>query len=332
MKDFLKGFAVITAALLIFPALPYFAGKFFKAEDQAVEAAAEINMPKETGLPLITEVKIYDAVSEREITVTAEEYVASALAAQLSPTAEPELLKAQAVVMYTYILKRRLDEEKSPTPELYGCDISTDSSKYPRLALNADESFDLEPFRNAAKAVVGEYCAYDGEPITAAYCFSAGTTTESAETVLGVDIPYLKSVPTGEPDGYISTVTYTSDEVFARLTTADGGYVLLGDPGGWIGLKETAESGYVKSLYLDSRFIVSGSEFARLMNLPSARFTFRYSPATDRFTFSVSGSGSLAGLSLRGGNALAQEGLNYREILSRFFPGTEIMQAEEGKG
>ena len=262
------------------------------------------------------------------LTVTVEEYIAAALASQLSSEAEPELLKAQGVLMYTYLMKRRLEEAKNPTPELCGCDISTDSSKYPRLALGGEPSYDLEPYRDAAREVVGVYCAYGGEPISVAYCYSAGSRTESAATVLGVDVPYLTSVPTEEPDSYITTVTYTSDEVFARLTTTPDGYVLLGGAEGWIKEKETTSGGYVRSVYLDSRFVVSGTELARLLNLPSARFTYRYSAATDRFVFTVSGSGSLVGLSQRGGNALAAQGYNYKEILLHFFPGIEIVEAK----
>ena len=324
MKDYFKGLAMVTAALILFPAVPYIAGAILPHDEPAIAASADIQLPRNEGYDLITEVYLYDVVAERILTVKTEEYLASALAAQLSPDAEPELLKAQAVLMYTYLLRRRIEETLNPSPELYGCDMSTDTNKYPRLTLGDDLSFDLEPFRKAALEVMGEYCSYGGEPISVAYCSSAGMSTESSETVLGVDVPYLRSASTGEADGYITTVTYTADEVFARLTTTDDGYILLGDADGWITPNETTESGYVKSVYLDSRFVVSGLEIARLLNLPSARFTYRYSPATDRFTFTVSGSGSLVGLSQRGGNALAAEGYNYREILLHFFTDIEL--------
>ena len=308
MKDFFRGLAMITATLLIFPAVSYLIGVFAPPEPEAVEASAEAVFEAPETAEFISEVRVYDTVKQRAITLTAEEYLAAALAAQLSPEAEPELLKAQAVLMYTYILKRRLDETEAPTAELFGCDISV--------------------YRDAANAVLGEYCAYLDEPISVAYCYSAGTATESAETVLGIDVPYLQSVPSAEPDAYYTTVSYTSDEVFARLTTTDSGYVLLGGAEGWITPKETAPSGYVKSVYLDSRFVVSGAEIASLLNLPSARFTYRYSSATDRFTFTVSGSGSLVGLSQRGGNALAKQGFNYKEILLKYFSDIEIKSSK----
>ncbi len=325
MKDFFRGIALITAALLLFPAVPYIVGAISEPRE-AVDAVSEaVVIPEEPAYEAVTEVNVYDTVSERVLTLTAEEYIASALAALLSPEAEPELLKAQAVLIYTYILRRRIEELESPTAELRGCDVSTDPSKYPRLVLGDGLSYDLEPFRDAAKAAAGTYCAYGGEPISVAYCYSAGTATESAETVLGVDLPYLKSVPSGEPDAYITTVTYTSEEVFARLTTSPDGYILLGGASGWITDKDTTPDGYVKSVYLDSRFIVSGTELARLLNLPSARFTYRYSEAADRFTFTVSGSGSLAGMSQRGANCLAKEGYNFKEILLHYFTGIEIV-------
>ena len=323
MKDFFKGLMLITLSLLLFPAIPYAVGMFYH-EDEVIEVSSEIAAAKQNE-DYIAEVYVYDTVAEKEIVLTTEEYIAAALAPMYSPNADQELLKAQAVLMYTYILRRRKDEALSPTPDLHGCDISTDGSQYPRLMLGKDMTFDYENFRAAARAVKGVYCSYGGEPISVAYCYSAGLSTESAETVLGEDIPYLQAHQTSEPDAYFTTVTYPSDEVFARLTTSDAGYVLLGSPSGWITEKETAPSGYVKSVYLDSRFIVSGSEIARLLNLPSARFTFRYSESTDRFVFTVSGSGSLVGMSQRGAGVLAAQGYSYQEILKYYFDGIEIV-------
>lgn len=328
MKNFFRGMAILTLALLIFPAVPWMIGAVSVGE--AVPAAAEVGgvAKEDEGIKYLSEVEIYDIVTERVITLTGEEYVAAALAAQLSPGCPEELLKAQAVLMYTYILRRHLDEAENPTPELYGCDVSTDSNKYPRLIMEGSETVDFEVYREIARETAGEYCSYEGEPIIPAYCRAAGSSTESAMTVLGLDIPYLKSTPTEEPDAYNTTVTYTSDEVFARLTTSKEGYVLLGSPKSWITLKDTQPNGYVNTVYLDSKFEISGSELSKLLNLPSARFTFRYSEASDRFTFTVSGSGSLVGMSQRGAAVLAGEGLGYKEILLHFFHGIRIESSE----
>ena len=325
MKDFFKGLAILTAALLLFPAVPYFLSRVSSGDD-AVEASAGMVVAKDDSPAELCgeEMYLYDTVTGRTVTLTVEEYVASAVAAQLAPSCDRELLKAQAVLMYTYLLKRRADELKNPTAELYGCDISTDTSKYPRLILGNDESVDLSVYREIAHEVAGEYISYGGEPISVAYCYSAGTSTESALTVLGIDIPYLQSVDSAEPDAYHTTVTYTSEEVFARLTTSSDGYVLLGGADGWITMKNVEANGYVREVYLDGRFIVSGIEIARLLNLPSARFTFRYSEATDRFTFTVSGSGSLAGMSQRGAAVLASQGYNYKEILLHYFSDIDL--------
>lgn len=327
MKNFFKGLTVFTLSLLIFPAVPWLIGSV--STEEAVPAVADIEIKKEPAEPdipefKIDEVNVYDPVTEREITLTAREYVASALAAQLSQDNPRELLKAQAVLMYTYILKRRADEIKSPTPDLHGCDVSTDYKKYPRLILGEKETVDISAYREIADEVAGEYLSYGGEPITVAYCRAAGLSTESALTVLGEDVPYLKAVDSFETDEYITTVSYTSDEVFARLTTTSDGYVLLGDPDGWIGISEAEPDGYVRKATLDGRFILSGSELASLLNLPSAKFTFRYSGASDRFTFTVSGCGSLVGMSQRGAAAMAAEGMDYREILGHFFVGTGL--------
>lgn len=330
MKNFFKGLIALTLALIIFPAVPWFIG-ISSPDSETVEAAAEANVPKEPEKTLysLTEVSVYDTVRGREKIININDYVAGTVAAQLAGDCPRELLKAQSVVMYTYILRRHLDEIENATPGLMGCDVSDDTNKYPRVLSDGTDGVDLDIYKEVAKEVEGEYISYGGEPITVAYCRSAGSCTESALTVLGVDVPYLQSVPSEEPDNYHTTVIYSSDEVFARISTANDAYILLGNPEDWIKISKAESNGYVSEVTLDSTYKVLGIEFAKMLNLPSARFTFRYSQASDRFTFTVSGSGSLVGLSQRGAAVMAGEGYNYREIIAHYFKDVKIEGAEQ---
>ncbi len=322
MRDFFKGVAVITAALVFIP-LFHFLAQVLSPKPQTVPTVSE-TLDENTAYPLIREVEIYDTVRRKTFTLPIEDFLLSALMAQLAETAPKEAIKAQATLMYTYILSQRLDRLSAPTPELMGADISTDSSKYPTLILEKEAP---DTIKTAVSEVLGDYIAYNGEPIQAAYCVSSGGYTESALTVLGEDIPYLQSVKCDFDADYITEVLYTSDELFARITTNCQGVTLYGEPNEWITGLSSSSGGYVAEVALCNEHNIKGTLFASALNLPSANFTYKYSPEFDRFTFTVRGCGHLVGLSLNGACEMAKQNKTCEEILKHFFTGIEIIQS-----
>ncbi|MBQ8623127.1 MAG: SpoIID/LytB domain-containing protein [Oscillospiraceae bacterium] len=322
MREFFKGLVFITCALIIFPALPFLSEAYF-TKSEAVPAITE---PQES-VPIyefIETVKVYDIVKQATFTMPIEDYLAATLMSSLSHESPKEALKAQATLMYTYILTRRLSELSSPTPELMGADISTDSSKYPSLTLNTEVP---QAYKTAISEVLGKYIAYNNEPIQAAFCVSSGGVTESALTVLGVDLPYLQSVKCEFDDDCITELVYTSDELFARIATGCEGVTLYGDAAAWLDITSSLPSGYVENVMLCGENHVTGSQLASVLNLPSANFTFSYSPSFDRFTFTVKGCGHLVGLSLNGACKMAYNNKTCEEILKHFFTGVEIVDS-----
>ncbi len=335
MKNFAKGLIVVALSLILVPLVPAVVSSFFD-DEVAVNAPAQLDKPQATeAYGLIESVSVYDTVSQTVKTYAIEDYLVQAVLGTLSANAEPELVKAQAVLMYTYILGRRLEETESPTPELNGCDISTDTNKYlpivsreDFIASNGDEALTLwENVSEEVNEVIGEYIAFDGYPIVPAYCFSCGGRTESALDVLGEDVEYLQSVESEYDSDYISEAAYSKMELFARITTKSEGITLLGEPSEWIVPVEVTPSGYVKTVLLDLKYTVSGAELAGWLNLPSARFKVSYSEEFERFTFEVSGSGHLVGLSQYGANEMARRGSSYDKILKYFFTGVTIEES-----
>ncbi|MCD7889466.1 MAG: SpoIID/LytB domain-containing protein [Oscillospiraceae bacterium] len=316
----------MTIALVAFPIITVLISEgsayFFQADEETVEAFADSST---SAYPFIEEVYVYDITTEAVTILSIEDYLTYSVLGTLQMDAEPELIKAQAVLMYTYILGRRTEEESNPTEELGGCDISTDINKYVRLAYDSDY---IEKVQSAVGEVKGEYITHNGSIIVPAYCVSNGGISESALTVLGEDVPYLQSVVSNYDSEYITEISYTSDEIFARITTQDESITLLGNPSDWIVITVTTDTGYVTEITLDKDIIVTGKQLASWLNLPSARFTVSYSEEFDRFTFSVSGSGHLVGLSQYGGNKMAEEGYSYSDIISFYFTGVEIVCSE----
>ncbi|MCD7732567.1 MAG: SpoIID/LytB domain-containing protein [Oscillospiraceae bacterium] len=323
MKNVLRGLIFVTIALVAFPIITVLISEgsayFFQADEETVEAFADSST---SAYPLIEEVYVYDITTETVTTLSIEDYLTYSVLGTLQMDAEPELIKAQAVLMYTYILGRRIEEESNPTEELRGCDISTDINKYVRLVCESDY---IEKVRRAVGDVAGEYITYNGSIIAPAYCVSNGGVSESALTVLCEDVPYLQSVVSNYDSDYITEISYTSDEIFARITTQDESITLLGNPSDWIVITVTTDTGYATEITLDKNTTVTGRQLASWLNLPSARFTVSYSEEFDRFTFSVSGSGHLVGLSQYGGNKMAEEGYSYSDIISFYFTGVEIV-------
>lgn len=324
MQDFFKGLALITVAIVIIPLAPLLF-EMLNKESQTVPTISQ-TQPEDTPYALIRDVKVYDSVKQTTFTLAIQDYLAAVLMAQLSETAPREAIKAQATLMYTYILSRRLEELDSNTPGLFGADVSTDTSKYPALIITDDIP---NAFKTAIDEVLGDYIAYDGEPIQAAYCVSSSGQTESALTVLGEDIPYLKSVKCDFDSDYITELVYTSDELFARITTYCKGVTLYGQADQWISDMTVLDSGYVKEVRLCNEYSIKGTELSSALNLPSANFTYKYSSEFDRFTFTVRGCGHLVGLSLNGSCEMAGENKTCEEILKYFFTGVEIIHSSD---
>lgn len=340
MKNFMKGLALVAAALILIPLIP--AIMSVKSDDGTVApqnitdaVAAMAIMQDDMNCKFIDTVKIYNVESGEALSVTIEDFLSAAMLGAISPTAEPELLKAQCVLMYTYILGKRMRSIYSPDADIEGCDISTDSQKYIRLVWQdeADELYSEQlpeyktKVQSAIESCKGEYLACDGRAIVPAYCFSCGGVTESAKTVLGEDVPYLLSVESEYDSGYVTGAVYLKDELFARLAMAQPSITLMGEAKDWIAISEINDTGYVKQLILDGEHTISGTDFASLLGLPSARFTFKYSEKFESFTFKVSGVGHLVGLSQYGANEMAKRGSGYEEILKKYFTGVEIVKS-----
>ena len=335
VKNIIRGLLFVTIALVVAPLMTMLISEgtayFFQAEEEAVQAFSDSSVMQT--YPLLDGIYVYDATAGTVTAYSVEEYLTYSVLGTLQMDAESELIKAQAVLMYTYILGRRLEEENEPTEELYGCDMSSDTNKYVRLVdeesarlIYGDEvDAYIEKVHNAVSEVAGEYITYNGNLIAPAYCISNGGVSESAETVLGEDVAYLQSVASEYDSDYVTELTYTSDEIFARITTQDERITLLGEESEWIEITDTTDTGYVTYVTLDEEVIVTGRQLASWLNLPSARFTVSYSGEFDRFTFTVYGNGHLVGLSQYGGNKMAAEGFSYAEIIEFYFTDIEIV-------
>jgi stage II sporulation protein D len=243
--------------------------------------------------------------------VTLEPYVASAIASETPASWPLEALKAQAVVARSYALHER--ERRGAEP--FDLEASVISQRYGGSAVP-------DAAAAAARATEGEYLAYDGEPILAAFHSSAGGATASAEEVWGEAVPYLLSV--SSPDEAAPDYFWSYEISLADLSAAlrEAGYSAgsLSE----VRVRERSESGRVERIQLGS-VLLSGRDLRELLGgraLRSALFDARVEDGQVRFLGSGSGHG--VGLCQWGASELAKRGASYRRILAHYYPGSEL--------
>ena len=327
MKNFTKGVLVMAVTLVVLP----LASMLFNAvfPKPIPENAVSVSNTAILGLK---SVKILDFLTDTPYEIPLDEYLTQAVLATTEPSCEAELLKAQAVLMRTYILNRRLCELEEKTAELSGCDISTESGKYSKLLSDTEGKIlygeEYEAFKEKVQKAVadtkGECLFYNGEPCVVAFCKACGGATESAKEVLGQEIEYLKSTPC--PDTFSQEISLTQDEVFARISL-NCVATLSGEPKNWVRLQSVVlPSGFVKEVALGEGYLTSGERLAYWLNLPSAKFSVKYSREAQKFIFTVYGSGHLVGLCHEGACILARNGNTYQEIIEYYMQGAEIVK------
>ncbi len=243
-----------------------------------------------------------------------EEYVEGVVAAEVGTNWDLEALKTQAVITRTYAIYQK------------------SLSKDPRFDITSTVLHQVYKGNNsqvlisyAVKETAGEILTYQGKPIEALYHSTSGGRTENPEEVFGKSYPYLKSVETNcELSPYwVWEKKIPNEEIEKDLNIS--------------GLKEITirsytSTGRVKELTLESEAgnsVIKATEFRKLLGwsrLPSTNFSMKMNG--NSITFEGKGYGHGVGLCQWSALQMARDGKNYKEILSFFYPGTEIQQYE----
>ena len=126
----------------------------------------------------------------------------------------------------------------------------------------------------------------------------------------------------GEAQENQTQVTMDVEECIQRLKAGDSDFEASAQTfKDTVQILEKDESGYVLSIQLGNKTF-SGEQLRSLLDLPSAAFEVRAKRKT--ITFDVTGCGHGVGLSQQGALIMAEEGRNYEEILTWYFPGAGI--------
>lgn len=248
-------------------------------------------------------------------------YLIGVLLGEMPVDFDIEALKAQAVVARTYTLKRNTTGQKHENGAV--CMNSACCQAY-RSVLDVFEadSDEIYKLKEAIQKTSDEVLYYDGNLIEATYFSCSGGMTEDARAVWGTDIPYLKAVDSpGEENSehYVDTVQFTIDEFLTTLGiihAKEGS--LLGD------VTYTAGEG-VEAMEIGGE-IFDGITLREKLKLKST--SFQVVAVGDMIYITTKGFGHRVGMSQYGAEAMAVKGHNYKEILSHYYPGTELLQYE----
>ena len=289
--------------------------------NRAVETERERTV-QQTAAALPVRVRsLSGAVTEADM----DDYLLGVVLAEMPASFEPEALKAQAVVARTYARKawetggKHGDGSVCVSPAC--CQGWKSEADY--LSQGGREA-DVEKIRQAVRATSGQVLTYEGEVIEATYFSCSGGRTEDAVAVWGTEFPYLQAVDSpGEEDAacYTDSVTFSAEEAERRL-----GIPLTGKPESWVGDVTHTAGGGVDTIVLGGKYF-TGTEVRSLLGLRSTVFSVTAQP--DSIRVDTRGYGHRVGMSQYGADAMAALGHTYKDILTHYYQGAELMQVDK---
>lgn len=259
---------------------------------------------------------------EEEEIMDLETYLLGVVLGEMPASFELDALRAQSVAARTYTLKKCLEGarhgENTICTDHTCCQAYTDPTSY---VTSGGSETSVERVRQAVEDTAGQVLVYDGELIMATYFSCAGGITEDAVAVWGQEYPYLQSVPSpGEEDAayYTDSKTFTAEQLQKAL-----GIRLEGRVDKWFGKVVYTDGGGVETLTICG-IPYRGTTLRTLLGLRSTAFTVTV--INGKITFQTKGYGHRVGMSQYGANAMAKRGKDYREILTHYYTGIEIVQ------
>lgn len=257
--------------------------------------------------------------------VPLEEYVAAVLSREASPGFTFQALSALAVAVRTYTLSTMA------TPR---------DPDYDVVAGVEDQVFEGvedigEAYRAAAEATRAEVLFFRGGLVRAVYHSTCGGMTESAGDAWGTDVPYLRSVRCEDcRDSPVWRWEYRMGREEARRIALSLG-VRSGEDL-QIGIAGRTSSGRVRHIRLSSGGVTRETKadlFRRAAGYARMRSLWtEIHPVAGGFRFTGNGYGHGVGLCQWGAGGMSKRGADYREILARYYPMTQLASLSGGPG
>ena len=275
--------------------------------------------PQELPPPAVGNLTVYDQRTASYITGSALDIISSIVMAEGGSFTNDEVIKAQAVASYSYIL---FHKNLGNTPSVV---LKNPSERVKRLV----------------GQVLGEVVYYNNKPANTVYhSASAKGTTSTSLTVWKVNYPYLTSVSLSMPEvsdninyGFAGVQLSYSSSQMKNIIYQKTGISLTGNPEDWFEIVSYVDDVYVGTLSIGGHTSYSGKtitgrvfrETIMDFKLRSSSFDIVYDAGTDTFVITTYGYGHGVGMSQYGANYLAEyKGYTYKQILEFFYKGCEV--------
>ncbi len=263
--------------------------------------------------------------AERELSL--EEYLFGVVAAEMPASFELEALKAQAVAARSYAMHCiSSGVHDGAVCSDHSCCQAWLSDEVLREKWGDSYDACAEKMRTAVGGTDGCCLSYEGEAILAAFHSSSNGRTESSENVFGQAIPYLISVESNEdPEtipNYVSQTEFTDDELYAAVSAWNSEAAVRVSEGALFSEAVFSTTGRLLSVKLCGEN-VSGSQLRKIFSLRSADVSWQR--IENGINFTSVGYGHGVGMSQYGADNMAKQGADWQEIVSHFYPGTDII-------
>lgn len=273
-------------------------------------------------------VTLWKTEEERSESMDFSEYLTGCVAACLSPDTDypDEALTAITAAMQGRLLSvcGRCDHARAHSTDF--CDDPGHAAPFlsPGQAQSVlgDRAGPLfEQIRACAEKIRGFGVCSNGHLALTLMHESSYLLTESAEDLMGKDIPYLRSVRSYE-EAPVQRISVEKSALALLLRSGFGVEEAVPE------IVSRTDAGRAAKVSLGEK-TVSGTEFAELLLLPSADFDIETDG--ENYIFTVRGIGSGIGLSRMGAVAMAGQGYGFRQILTAYYPGTEFLPIDTAR-
>ena len=257
--------------------------------------------------------------------VDVESYVASVMASEISPSWRSEALKAQAIAIRTYGVRRM----HHTRPALY--DVTDDTTNQVYHGIDSI----VDSLRSATTATAGQMVLAGSAPADVWYHSACGGHTASSSEITGEPaVPYLQGYPDSDSSGhaFCAASPYYSwrNSLPASALASVAGVDSLSS----IAISQRWPDGRVKTVRVVSgsgdtqdidghRFYSRATAVLGYKVVPSSFFDI--APANGGYLLSGHGVGHGVGMCQWGAQGRARAGQDAATILGAYFPGTTIL-------
>ncbi len=269
----------------------------------------------------------YVITPERKIDV--EDFTAFVLATQMNIDSEEEALKAQAIIIRTY-LYHIMENSNSSNIDVaktgFTYKTSEDLEKMWGDAFPEKYNKLMKIIENTSLQII----TYDGKVIKPYFHASSSGYTRNGSELFEEAMPYLLSVQSSkdvESENYLQGIIIEKATFVTKLREAKSEISISDEkPLETMQIINRCDAGYIASLQIGN-VILTGDEFAYIFKLNSPNFQVEEYEGNIRII--TKGLGHGLGLSMHGAGELAKSGKSYQEILKHYYTGVEITQLDK---